>query len=109
MLDNKTKALTEIKQPLVTEQLPAVIPPKRPNRDKRRWVKPVLLLLVLLLGGVGTGYWWLRPREALPPGIAWSNGRLEADEIDIDTKFAGRIAKLLADEGDMVKGGQVSR
>ena len=57
--------------------------------------------------GIGTGYWWLHPRDVLPPGIAWSNGRLEADEIDIDTKFAGRIAKLLADEGDMVKGGQV--
>ena len=35
------------------------------------------------------------------------NGRIEADEIDIDTKFAGRISEMLADEGDMVKGGQV--
>jgi HlyD family secretion protein len=52
-------------------------------------------------------YWWLHPREVLPPDIAWSNGGLEADEIDIDTKFVGRIAKRLADEGDMVKGGQV--
>jgi HlyD family secretion protein len=47
----------------------------------------------------------LHPR--LPPGIAWGNGRLEADEVDIDTKFAGRILKLYADEGDMVKPGQV--
>ncbi len=36
-----------------------------------------------------------------------SNGRLEADEIDIATKFPGRISKLLADEGDLVKAGQV--
>jgi HlyD family secretion protein len=43
----------------------------------------------------------------LPPGIVWGNGRIEADEIDIDTKFAGRIAEILADEGDMVKAGQV--
>jgi HlyD family secretion protein len=43
----------------------------------------------------------------LPPGFASGNGRLEADAIDIDTKFAGRIAKLLADEGDLVKAGQV--
>jgi HlyD family secretion protein len=35
------------------------------------------------------------------------NGRLESDEIDIDTKFAGRIAKLFVDEGDMVAAGQV--
>jgi HlyD family secretion protein len=43
----------------------------------------------------------------MPPGIAWGNGRLEADEIDIDTKFAGRIAELRADEGDFVEAGQV--
>ncbi len=43
----------------------------------------------------------------MPPGIAWSNGRLEAEEIDIDTKFAGRIATVLADEGDIVHAGQV--
>ena len=33
--------------------------------------------------------------------------RLESDEIDIDTKFAGRIAHLFVDEGDMVAAGQV--
>ena len=43
----------------------------------------------------------------LPPGIASGNGRLEADEIAIDTKFAGRIAALFADEGDMVGAGQL--
>jgi HlyD family secretion protein len=35
----------------------------------------------------------------LPPGIASGNGRIEADEIDIVTKFAGRISEMLADEG----------
>jgi HlyD family secretion protein len=43
----------------------------------------------------------------LPSGIFWGNGRIEADEIDIDTKFAGRIAEVLAAEGDMVKAGQI--
>ena len=43
----------------------------------------------------------------MPLGIASGNGRIEADEIDIDTKFAGRIAEMLADEGDMVKARQV--
>lgn len=47
------------------------------------------------------------PAAGLPHGITWGNGRLETDEIDIDTKFAGRIAKLLVDEGDIVKPGQV--
>jgi HlyD family secretion protein len=43
----------------------------------------------------------------LPTGISWGNGRLEADEIDIDTKFAGRIAELHVNIGDMVTAGQV--
>jgi HlyD family secretion protein len=64
----------------------------------------VVLLAATAIGGV---YWWRASQPILPPGIAWGNGRLEADEIDIDTKFAGRIAELQADEGDLVKAGQV--
>lgn len=89
------------------EKLPPVAPPAAPRREKRRWVKPAVLLLVLLLAAIGGGYWWLRPRPGLPAGIAAGNGRLEADEIDIETKFAGRIAKLLADEGDLTQAGEV--
>ena len=40
-------------------------------------------------------------------GIVSGNGRIEADEIDIDTKFAGRIVEMFVDEGDMVKAQQV--
>ena len=72
----------------------------------RRW--PGFVALMLVLGGGGGGaYWWLHRPAGLPPGITFSNGRLEADEIDIDTKFAGRIAEIMADEGDMVRTGQV--
>jgi HlyD family secretion protein len=52
-------------------------------------------------------YWWIQSRDQLPAGIASSNGRIEADEIDISTKFAGRLIELRVDEGDMVKAGQV--
>ncbi len=62
----------------------------------------------MVLGAAGGGaYWWLNRPPGLPSGIAFSNGRLEADEIDVDTKFAGRISEILADEGTMVKAGQV--
>jgi len=58
--------------------------------------------------GAGIGWlWWQQHQSQLPPGFASGNGRLESDEIDIETKFAGRIAKLLVDEGDMVTAGQV--
>jgi HlyD family secretion protein len=53
------------------------------------------------------GYWWLHSGPTLPAGFAAGNGRLEADEVDIDTKFAGRILELHVDEGDLVKTGQV--
>ena len=72
-----------------------------------RWLR-LALALVLVIGGAGGGlYWWLHLPPELPPGIAFGNGRIEAQEIDIATKFAGRVAEILADAGDMVKAGQV--
>jgi HlyD family secretion protein len=62
--------------------------------------------IIAAVSGVGW-FWWQHHQMQLPPGIEWGNGRLEADEIDIDTKFAGRIAQLFVDEGDMVRAGQV--
>jgi len=94
-------------EPPEQANLPTVLPSPTRKPDKRHWLKPGLLLLFVLLAALGGGYWWLHPRTGLPPGIAWSNGRLEADEIDIDTKFAGRIAKLFVDEGDLTKAGEV--
>jgi HlyD family secretion protein len=68
----------------------------------------VIALLVMIGAGAGIGWlWWHQYQSRLPPGIASGNGRLESDDIDIDTKFAGRIAKLFVDEGDMVAAGQV--
>jgi HlyD family secretion protein len=87
------------------EQLPAKIPVKRPQR--RGWTGFFITILVIIAGAVATIYWWTHRPPPLPPGFAYGNGRLEADQIDIQTKFPGRILKLLADEGDMVKGGQV--
>jgi HlyD family secretion protein len=40
-------------------------------------------------------------------GISAGNGRIEADEVDIATKFAGRVAELLVDIGDRVAPGQI--
>src|SRR5579863_991249 len=86
--------------------LPAPIPApvRRPPRRLTKWA---LALLFLIGAGSGGSYLWTHSQTHLPPGIASGNGRLEADEIDIDTKFAGRIAKLFADEADIVKQGQV--
>lgn len=43
----------------------------------------------------------------LPAGIASGNGRIEAVEIDVATKTAGRIKEILVNEGDFVEAGQL--
>ena len=84
------------------------LPVPAPVRRRPRWRRIVPLVLVLLIaGGAGGFYWWKSLQSQLPPGIFSGNGRIEADEIDISTKFAGRIATIAADEGYMVKAGQV--
>lgn len=87
--------------------LPAVVPAVK-RAPARKWRLRIALALAVLAGTAGASYyWWQHIHAQLPPGIASGNGRLEADEIDIDTKYAGRIAEILADEGDMVTAGQV--
>jgi len=85
--------------------LPATIPQRRRRANRR--LRALLLLAVVLAGAGGVYYWWQRLHPALPAGIVFGNGRLEADEINIDTKYAARIGEMMADEGDLVKAGQV--
>jgi HlyD family secretion protein len=87
--------------------LPMPLPASNRTAVHRRWLGFAVALAVVVSGAGTVFYWWQHSRSELPPGIAWGNGRIEADEIDIDTKFAGRIAEIRADEGDMVKAGQV--
>lgn len=63
------------------------------------------LLVALAAGGY---YLWQQSQNGkLPEGIASGNGRIEAVEIDVSTKSAGRIKEILVDEGDFVKAGEV--
>jgi len=87
-----------------------------PVESPRRWLAvrdrrhsaAVIAAVTIAAASIGGGfYWWQHIRNQLPVGIVWSNGRIEADEIDIDTKFAGRVAELLVSEGDTVRAAQV--
>jgi HlyD family secretion protein len=73
----------------------------------RKLLIACLALVLLAAAGGGAYLWWRQFNDKLPPGIAWGNGRIEADDIDITPKYAGRIAELLVEEGDLVKAGQI--
>ncbi|MBN9120534.1 MAG: HlyD family efflux transporter periplasmic adaptor subunit [Planctomycetes bacterium] len=71
---------------------------------KRQWI----WLAAAVAVGAGAYLAWrgLRPKE-LPDGFAGSNGRIEAVEIDVATKTAGRLKEVLVNEGDFVVADQV--
>ncbi len=69
----------------------------------KSWI--VAALIVILAAG-GYYAWTQINGSGLPAGIASGNGRIEAVEIDISTKTAGRLVDILVDEGDFVEAGQ---
>lgn len=68
--------------------------------------KVVLTVLLLALAATGGWYWWDQQRDLLAEDIASGNGRIEAEETHVAAKYAGRVAEVLVDEGDMVDEGQ---
>ena len=63
--------------------------------------------LAVLAVVVAMQAWQQLQAPDLPEGIASGNGRLEATQVDITTKFPGRLAELYVREGDEVASGQV--
>ncbi len=55
-------------------------------------------------GGVA---WYVLSKPALPAGFSAGNGRLEANQVYVATKYPGRVKDVLFDEGDTVETGQV--
>jgi HlyD family secretion protein len=73
------------------------------HSSARRWVIAGLVVASAAVFHVVT-----RPRGgALPAGITMTNGRLEATEIDVATRLAGRVSRVLVAEGDTVEAGAV--
>ncbi len=69
------------------------------------------ILRFLAIGGVIAVIAVLIWNELRPSGLddsfASGNGRIEATEIDVATKLAGRVLEINVDEGDFVQPGQV--
>lgn len=66
---------------------------------------PVIIAVVAAVAGLA--YFILAGNgETLPSDIAKGNGRIEAVQVDISTKIAGRVSEILVREGDLVEPGQ---
>ena len=72
-------------------------------------MKKIIWLLLVVIAA-GAGYHFYRSyREAERNGnahLASGNGRLEATEVSVATKLAGRIETIMVNEGDFVTEGQ---
>ena len=62
----------------------------------------ILILCVAALGYYGVKTYRHNARYN-QPGFAYGNGRLEATEVSVATKLAGKLDAVYCDEGDMVK------
>jgi HlyD family secretion protein len=69
--------------------------------------KLILISVAVVAVAGGLTAWWFLRTPGLPPEFAGGNGRLEAREVDVAAKYAGRLKTVLADEGDTVAAGQV--
>ena len=67
----------------------------------------VRILVAVFAIALGVWAWWSFQAPGLPAGVASGNGRIEAVEIDIAAKTAGRVREILVNEGDFVRAGQV--
>ena len=70
--------------------------------------KSVIVMVLVLLAGILIFYLYInKDKNAVPKGFVMGNGRLEATEVDIATKLAGRLTEVLVKEGDFVDKGQI--
>lgn len=70
-----------------------------------KWLKRGALGSLVLLGILGA--WYVLGPAPIDPDFASGNGRIEATEVDIASKLAGRISTILVAEGEQVAAGQV--
>lgn len=71
--------------------------------SRRRWM---ILGAIVVVGGA-IAAWMIFSGPKLPHGFAGGNGRLEANQVYVATKYPGRVLEVLFNEGDTVDAGQV--
>src|SRR5262245_66139051 len=68
----------------------------------------IIIAVVVVAAIAFFGYqYWKSKQFAVPKGIAYGNGRIEAKLADASAKEPLRVKEVLVNEGDLVKPGQV--
>lgn len=70
-------------------------------KSRRRVIIPIAIL------AVGVAAWFLWPRGGTRDGAIQASGTIEATQVDVAPRLAGRVIKLAVREGDQVRSGQV--
>jgi HlyD family secretion protein len=100
--------MTEARVTSVPAQQPTAQPAAAPTAKAKPRSRRTLIIGGVVVAAVAAGvagYFLTRP--ALPAGFAGGNGRLEANQFYISSKYPGRIAEVFFHEGDTVDAGQV--
>ena len=72
--------------------------------SRRKVIIGSVLAAVLV---VGAWYWRTMQASGYGPAFISSNGRIEATEVDVATRFAGRVVEIAVNEGSFVRAGDV--
>jgi HlyD family secretion protein len=73
----------------------------------KRAFGPLLTGLAICSILAAAGVWYWLNLNGVEEGFAEGNGRIEATEISVAAKWGGKVAEVLADEGDYVEAGDV--
>ena len=87
-----------------TTSPPASAKPPTLLQRAKRWLVPAAVVAAIALAAL-LAWQMLRPTGP-GEGFVSCNGRIEATEIDVSTKFSGRVQDILIADGDFVTAGQ---
>ena len=69
--------------------------------------KILLTTFLVIIAAAGIALWYFLKAPALPDGLYSTNGRLEAEQVQVATKTAGRVAEVLVEEGQHYVTGEI--
>ena len=106
--ENKATATTSTDHapvpPVPQAPTPLTTSPDSSMKRWKKWLVPAIAIGVLAV--IALLAWQMLRPKGHGEGFVSSNGRIEATEIDVSTKFSGRVQDILVADGDFVTAGQ---